>query len=167
MSDKSGIRTACWDVAHDPAAVSGAREQVKEVLTTWGLDDLADDVVLVVAELLSNAIRHGAPPIRLSLWGAAEDLCVRVTDHGEGRPRQLPTNTEAVHGRGLPIIAALAHDFGVVPHSTGPGKTIWARWPLTDGPPRTTVAAQISIPRSRPAPEGVMPTANDHESNDR
>ncbi|MET8157907.1 ATP-binding protein [Sphaerisporangium sp. NPDC005289] len=124
------VRTVCWDVAHDPAAVSGARKLVREVLDTWGLGGLADDVVLVVGELLGNAITHGAPPIRLSLWGTAEDLCVRVTDHGAGRPRHLALETEAVHGRGLPIIAALTHDFGIVPLASGPGKTVWARWSL-------------------------------------
>jgi anti-sigma regulatory factor (Ser/Thr protein kinase) len=125
-----GLRTACWDLPHELAAVAHARNTVKELLASWGLRDLTDDVVLVVGELLGNAISHGAPPIRLSLWATAVDLCVRVTDHGTGRPRRLDLGLESVHGRGLTIVAALAGDFGVIPLADGPGKTVWARWPL-------------------------------------
>ncbi|MEV6982648.1 ATP-binding protein [Sphaerisporangium sp. NPDC051017] len=103
-----GLRTVTWDIPHDLAAVGKARHMANEVLTGWGLSDLADDVVLVIGELLSNAVSHGAPPIRLSLWATADDLCVRVTDHGPEAPRHLDLGPHAVHGRGLPIFAALA-----------------------------------------------------------
>ncbi|MEU9890383.1 ATP-binding protein [Sphaerisporangium sp. NPDC051011] len=123
-----GLRTVTWDIPHDLAAVGKARHMAGDVLTGWGLDYLADDVVLVIGELLSNAVSHGAPPIRLSLWATADDLCVRVTDHGPEAPRHLDLGPDAVHGRGLPIVAALAGAFGVIPLPEGPGKTVWARW---------------------------------------
>ncbi|MER5645339.1 hypothetical protein [Streptosporangium sp. NPDC002524] len=44
------------------------------------------------------------------------------------QPRHLALDTEAVHGRGLAIVAALAHDHGVTPLPDRPGKTVWARW---------------------------------------
>lgn len=40
---------------------------VRETLTRWALPSLADDVVLVVGELLANAITYGDPPVRLSV----------------------------------------------------------------------------------------------------
>jgi anti-sigma regulatory factor (Ser/Thr protein kinase) len=123
-----GLRTVSWDLPHDLAAVSKARHMASEILTAWGLGDLADDVVMVIGELLGNSISHGAPPIRLSLWATTGELSVRVTDHGPGTPRQLDLGLRADHGRGLPIVAALAGDFGVTPLADGPGKTMWARW---------------------------------------
>ncbi|MEU9886603.1 ATP-binding protein [Sphaerisporangium sp. NPDC051011] len=141
-----GLRTACWDIPHDPAAVGRARDTIKETLAGWGLRDLTDDVLLAAGELLGNAVSHGAPPIRLSLWATGIDLCVRVTDHGTGRPRRLDLGPEAVHGRGLAIVAALADQFGVIPLPEGPGKTVWARWLLRG---TGTQAAQPVIGLSR------------------
>ncbi|MER5419607.1 hypothetical protein [Streptosporangium roseum] len=42
--------------------------------------------------------------------------------------RHLDLGVEAVHGRGLAIVEALAHDSGVTPLPDRPGKTVWARW---------------------------------------
>ncbi|MEO3809648.1 ATP-binding protein [Sphaerisporangium sp. B11E5] len=124
----TGLRAAVLEIPHDPAAISGARTQVKEVLSAWGLAELTDDVVLVVGELLGNAVCHGAPPVRVSLWATPRDFCVRVTDRGPEMPRRLHLGPEAVHGRGLAIVAALADECGVIPLPGQTGKTVWARW---------------------------------------
>ncbi|MEV6983131.1 ATP-binding protein [Sphaerisporangium sp. NPDC051017] len=123
-----GLRTVCWDIPHDPAVLSKVRGMVHEALITWNLTRIAEDVVLAVDELVGNAVTHGAPPIRLSLWAGTGEFCVRVTDHGPGRPRRLDLADDAVHGRGLAIVAALADDYGVTPTPDGTGKTVWARW---------------------------------------
>ncbi|GAA1261576.1 hypothetical protein GCM10009677_11440 [Sphaerisporangium rubeum] len=123
-----GVRAAVLEIPHDAAAISGARDQVKEVLRAWQITELTDDVLLVVGELLGNAVRHGAPPIRVSLWGTPRDFCVRVTDQGAEMPRLLHLDTEAVHRRGLAIVAALADEYGVNPLPGGTGKTVWAKW---------------------------------------
>jgi anti-sigma regulatory factor (Ser/Thr protein kinase) len=69
MPDTSdGLRTVCWDLPHDLSMVGRTRAMVSQVLTAWALHDFVDDVVLVVGELLANAIVHGEPPVRLSLW---------------------------------------------------------------------------------------------------
>lgn len=125
-----GLRTVCWDLPHDPSAVGEARGMVRETLTRWALPSLADDVVLVVGELLANAITYGDPPVRLSVWAGTDELCVRVTDHGPDRPRHLDLGVEAAHGRGLTIVEALADASGVTPLPDTPGKTVWARWRL-------------------------------------
>ncbi|RCG32821.1 ATP-binding protein [Sphaerisporangium album] len=124
------LHSATWDIPYDLAAVRGVRHRVQEILTSWSLEDLADDVVLVVGELLGNAVSHGAPPIRLSLWRTRGALCVRVTDHGTGRPQHLAPDLEAVHGRGLAIVAALAGDAGVISRDGRPGTVVWARWAM-------------------------------------
>ncbi|MFI6885239.1 ATP-binding protein [Streptosporangium canum] len=123
-------RTVCWTLPHELSIVGKARGMVNETLTAWALHSLADDVVLVAGELLANAITHGEPLVRLSLWAGADELCVRVTDHGPEQPRHLDLGVEAVHGRGLTIVEALADDSGVIPLPDRPGKTVWARWDI-------------------------------------
>ncbi|MEU4830714.1 ATP-binding protein [Streptosporangium sp. NPDC023615] len=123
-------RAVCWDLPHDLSIVSKARAMVRETLTAWALHHLADDVVLVVGEMLANTIVHGEPVVRFSMRGRVDELRVEVTDRGPGRLRRLALDAEAVHGRGLAIVGALAHDHGVTPLPRRPGKTVWARWRL-------------------------------------
>ncbi|MGW4639283.1 ATP-binding protein [Sphaerisporangium sp. NPDC004334] len=123
-----GLRVACWEVPGDASVVGKVRAMVKEALGGWKLSCLADDVVLVVGELLANAISYGEPPIRVSLWAGDGDLFVWVTDHGAGQPHRLDLGLDSTHGRGLAIVAALAHGHGVTPLTGATGKTVWARW---------------------------------------
>ncbi|WP_203989677.1 ATP-binding protein [Sphaerisporangium rufum] len=128
--DAGGLRAVAWELPGDLAVVGKARRLAGEMLRLWQLDHLADDATLAIGELLANAVTYGAPPIRLSLWASADRLCVRVTDHGQGRPRRLDLGPEAVHGRGLAIVAGLATGWGVTPHADSQGKTVWACWTL-------------------------------------
>ncbi|MEV4525842.1 ATP-binding protein [Streptosporangium sp. NPDC049304] len=124
-------RTVCWDLPHDLPIVGKARAMASETLAAWGLHHLVDDVALVVGELLAD--HQGEPVVRLSLWADADEFQVQVTDRGPGQPRHLTLDPESLHGRGLAIVRALAHDHGVNPLPDRPGKTVWARWHL---PPR-------------------------------
>ncbi|MGC4897219.1 anti-sigma factor RsbA family regulatory protein [Micromonospora sp. DT31] len=63
--------------AHARAAVRGADQGL---LTSDGLDDL----VMAVSEVVSNALRHGEPPVRMRLWRAADRIVVTVHDRGDG-----------------------------------------------------------------------------------
>ncbi|WP_344934070.1 ATP-binding protein [Sphaerisporangium flaviroseum] len=146
-----GLRTVCWDLPHDPSMVGRARTMVNDTLTRWALSHLADDVVLVAGELLANAVNYGAPPVRLSLWASADGLCLRVTDHGTGRPRHLDLGIESIHGRGLTIVSALADEYGVTPLAGGSGKTVWARWRTARD--TTVSSAVLSLPSSPARPE--------------
>ncbi|MFI6450037.1 ATP-binding protein [Streptosporangium amethystogenes] len=133
-------RTVYWDLPHDLPIVGKARSMVRETLAAWALHRLVDDVVLVVGELLANAIIHGEPVVRLSLWADTDEFQIQVTDRGPGQPRHLTLDPESLHGRGLTIVRALAHDTGVTPLPNRPGKTVWARWRL----PRRTAATRAS-----------------------
>ncbi|MFC7546001.1 anti-sigma factor RsbA family regulatory protein [Plantactinospora sp. GCM10030261] len=46
-------------------------------------DDL-DDLVIAVSEVVTNALRHGRPPVVLRLWSAADRVVVAVEDGGAG-----------------------------------------------------------------------------------
>ncbi|WP_248963451.1 ATP-binding protein [Sphaerisporangium perillae] len=145
-----GARTVCWDLPCDLSVIGKTRSMVREVLTSWALQPFADDVILVVDELLANALTYGEPPVRLTLSAEGAELRVQVTDHAAEQPRHLHLGIEAVHGRGLTIVEALAHECGVTPLSglSGiSGKTVWACWRLSP----TAKAHSEDEPVSSPA----------------
>ncbi|MGW8974321.1 ATP-binding protein [Streptomyces platensis] len=114
---------------HIPEAVAVVRRRVCTVLADWNLaPDLAEDALLVISELITNAVVHALPPAVLRLsrvgTGGRGALRVEVTDAGpaaaDGRPVTDPCPGE--HGRGLDIITALAAECGTRVH---PGGITW------------------------------------------
>src|SRR3954452_15014848 len=60
--------TAAHAVRPDADGLRGARGFVRETLQTWRLDaSTANAAIDVAHELVSNAVQHGEPPVRLSL----------------------------------------------------------------------------------------------------
>ncbi|MGX1668341.1 ATP-binding protein [Streptomyces sp. NPDC055400] len=104
-----------------------------EQLCTWGIaydSELSASAALVVAELATNAITHGRVPgrdfeLRLTLEG--DVLTVAISDaRGERLPRPAETpHDEAITGRGLRLVEALATRWGTAPRVQA-GKTVWA-----------------------------------------
>jgi anti-sigma regulatory factor (Ser/Thr protein kinase) len=130
MSDfaTSSLPACCWDIPHTPEAVAKARALVRETLTEWGMPALADDAELIVTELVTNAIRHGAPPVILALSTIGPAALIgSVADGGPNMPHLLrrEPDLDATSGRGLAIVRALVNRWGVWPDSGGIGKTIW------------------------------------------
>ena len=117
-------------VAHRPGAVPAARRALSSDIAVRVDPDLAHEVSVVASELLGNAVRHARPDetgrvlLRWQVRGEVVD--VEVTDGGssaEVRPqRPAPLATS---GRGLRIVRALAHEWGVVEDEEG-RRTVWA-----------------------------------------
>jgi serine/threonine-protein kinase RsbW len=86
---------------------------------------LADAVAVMVSELAANAVRHTGSHFTVTIDRSPELIRIAVTDVGSGSP--IVKNPEPVEpsGRGLQIVQALADDWGVVPASEPPGKTVW------------------------------------------
>jgi PAS domain S-box-containing protein len=120
-------RVADWEVEVDPAAVSRIRHLVTDRLGTWGLDELVFTTELVVSELVTNAIRHAAPPIGLRLIHDATLIC-EVSDSSSTSPHLRRARTYDEGGRGLLLVAQLTQRWGTRHHATG--KTIWAEQSL-------------------------------------
>ncbi|MEV6651635.1 SpoIIE family protein phosphatase [Streptomyces sp. NPDC051219] len=68
-----------WELPPDPATVATARARTRRQLALWDLDDLSFSTELIVSELATNAIRYGAPPLRLRLIKGRTLTC-EVTD---------------------------------------------------------------------------------------
>ncbi|MEV5878342.1 ATP-binding protein [Streptomyces sp. NPDC052101] len=112
-------------------AVSVVRRSVAAALADWNVpSEVAEDVLLVVSELVTNAIVHACPPAVLRLTWVPGDgvrtLRVEVTDAG---PAYLVGRSCAgidpdEHGRGETIVHALATRHGIRVHPGG--VTRWA-----------------------------------------
>jgi len=109
---------------HAPAH---ARAWVGEHVATLPRD-LAENALLVVSELVTNAVRHGGTGIVVSLRQLSDGVRIEVADAGESLP--IPPDPrprlDGPSGRGLLIVAATAAEWGVVPNDPPPGKTVWA-----------------------------------------
>jgi anti-sigma regulatory factor (Ser/Thr protein kinase) len=111
--------------AHHPRGARVARQRLAAELAE--LVDvippaLAADAVAVCAELLGNAVRHADPLPggvihlcwRVEVVSGAARIHLRVIDGGSGLiPTRRMAGPEAVDGRGLAIVAALALRWGV------------------------------------------------------
>ena len=113
--------------------MSAARSFARSVVAGWGLR--AEEVILVVDELASNAVCHARTRFKVGL-GRREDgeVVVEVTDGSPLIPSVRRPSSEAVGGRGTLIVERLTRAWGARPMPGG-GKTVWAvlrRPPATD-----------------------------------
>jgi sigma-B regulation protein RsbQ len=74
---------------------------------------VSDDAVLVVSELVTNAVRAGARHCSVELQLAADAIEIVVFDDAPGSPHLMAPDELADHGRGLPIVNALAQRWRV------------------------------------------------------
>jgi anti-sigma regulatory factor (Ser/Thr protein kinase) len=127
-------RSWCVVVPHHARGARLARHRLAaelgDVVDRW----LLADIIAVLAELVGNAIRHAEPlpggVVRVAWRLRVEDGCdvvtVRVTDGGA--PNRAPAlravGTDAVDGRGLRIVVALADRWGI--ERDGLGQSVWA-----------------------------------------
>lgn len=133
----------------NPMAPAAARRFVRAALADWtelsvpaaaGVTDrLADDAVLLVSELVTNAVVHAGTTVELlcrldeaGLGESCDTLVIEVSDHHPARAvrseavPQPPGTPE--YGRGLQLVATLSDSWGIT-YRTGT-KTVWARLPV-------------------------------------
>ncbi|GAB3656359.1 hypothetical protein GCM10027589_15950 [Actinocorallia lasiicapitis] len=117
---------------HAPASVSVARRHLSKELLAWGVsDEVTDDAVVILSELLSNAMRHARPlegesaQVRVSWTRVGDTVEVAVTDGGAvTEPRKGQPALSSLGGRGLGIVETLAQAWGV--RRDDHGSTVWA-----------------------------------------
>ncbi|WP_338894524.1 SpoIIE family protein phosphatase [Streptomyces sp. TG1A-60] len=130
-----------WSVWRLPQAVGQARRHTRRVLRAWGIQSEADAVLLVVSELVTNALVHTDGQVRLDLTLLADRLRVAVADSSPRTPIK-PTSIgwEATGGRGILLVESTASSWGTLPVSGG--KQVWAEIPVgADGPHRAGPSA--------------------------
>ncbi len=120
-------RVASWDLPVDPAVVALARAHTARQLVAWGCGEEVLTTELIVSELVTNAIRYAAEPIRLRLIRDRTLIC-EVSDGSSTSPRLRHSRTTDEGGRGLFLVAQFTQRWGA--RYTPRGKTIWAEQPL-------------------------------------
>ncbi|MDW8809055.1 ATP-binding protein [Streptomyces scabiei] len=122
----SGDGCAEWTFPAEPGAVRDARAVVRGQLHAWDLDALVDITVLLVSELVTNALRHATGPIGVRLvrpTGPSGALLVEVSDPLPDPPRERAADVDDESGRGLRLVACSSRAWGTRPGETG--KTVW------------------------------------------
>lgn len=106
------------ELESSPRAVQAARRWIVSACDRLERTDLTDSAELCLSELVTNAVLHGRPPIRLVLAGTRSHPRIEVHD-GSPRPPLLDEASIAPDedalstvGRGLSIVAMLSHVWG-------------------------------------------------------
>ncbi|MEU1690499.1 ATP-binding protein [Streptomyces hirsutus] len=112
-----------------------ARDFTRQALQAWGWlpaatadrRAAAEDVLLVVSELVTNACLHAEGPDQLGIVCDNKVIRLEVTDRGAGQPTpRSPHQAGRPGGHGMFIVQRLCLDWGVVRAPGVAGKTVWA-----------------------------------------
>ncbi|MEV6018898.1 MULTISPECIES: ATP-binding protein [unclassified Streptomyces] len=112
-----------------------ARDFARQALYAWGWlpaasadrRAAAEDVLLVVSELVTNACLHAEGPDELRISCDNKVLRIEVSDRGAGQPApRTPHRAGRPGGHGMFIVQRLCLDWGVVRMPGVAGKTVWA-----------------------------------------
>ncbi|GGV60290.1 MULTISPECIES: SpoIIE family protein phosphatase [Streptomyces] len=156
-----------------PLAPGNARGLTRTALAGWrerGLtvpDRLADEVVVVVSELVTNAVVHAGTDVDLvcRLEPDSGSCVVEVSDrHPSRAPARHTGDTDGdvpEYGRGLRLVTALADEWGVT-YRTG-AKTVWARLPVHRAPGTEPYADEPALGVAEQLAPQPQRAGRDHE----
>jgi two-component sensor histidine kinase len=123
-------------VRNQAIGAAAVRDNIAADLGNRVAPNSVDDVLLVATELVTNALRHGGAasttgvrPFDVNWELGGDEVVVRVQDQNPEPPQLLPPDAFRSGGRGLAIVSAIAHDWGVLPLRAG--KQVWARVPVS------------------------------------
>ncbi|WP_020140386.1 ATP-binding protein [Streptomyces sp. 351MFTsu5.1] len=141
------------EIRPDPAEVGRARRWARARLVGSGVgadEPLAETLILLVSELVTNAVVHTGLPavLRLSLPGVeakSESVPVRleVADRSGLAPVPRWVDGDATGGRGLALVDGLADRWGW--SREGAGKSIWCELDRFERPQQDTKAYDIEV----------------------
>ena len=109
----------------DPRAARNAREFISRVLGEWDLIGQREAVVLLVSEVVTNAVLHARSDVFLTVSDEGEIARVEVRDSSPVPPRLHRFAVESATGRGLRLLDQLALRWGADQADGELGKTVW------------------------------------------
>ena len=105
-------------------AVRDARQYVRAGLIGNVPEERLDDVVLVVSEVVTNAVVHGAPPGSLIISMSDDLIRIEVSDSAAAGPVREAIHHESQRGRGIGLMDTLSDRWGVTARPED-GKVVW------------------------------------------
>ncbi|EDY44380.2 ATP-binding protein [Streptomyces sp. SPB074] len=130
-----GRQTRRLSLVGESGVVPMARDFARQALHAWGWTPAegadrkaaAEDVLLVVSELVTNACLHAEGPEELVLGTDGKTLRIEVADLGAGEPEpRRPHQAGRPGGHGMFIVQRLSVDWGVARTEGVAGKRVWA-----------------------------------------
>ncbi|MFE2015813.1 ATP-binding protein [Streptomyces sp. NPDC059491] len=119
--------------------VGQCRDLTQQTLSDWfgpaGAPGrvVVDDVLLLVSEIVTNALTHGGAPYELRLDRTGGRVWVQVSDTSPVRPRPHgPHRAGRTSGHGLYLLERISADWGCV--RRGEGKAVWFEMEVEPGP---------------------------------
>jgi anti-sigma regulatory factor (Ser/Thr protein kinase) len=124
-----------------PTAVGSARVHARVLVSEWAMPDMAENVALIVSELMTNAVlaftdldgrpkyadvSAGLPVVHLRLSSDHVRLVIEVWDLSPQVPEARQPEPDAENGRGLVLVEALSQRWGWEHFPGWPGKVVWA-----------------------------------------
>ena len=117
----------------DPQTAAAAREFLRCTCLQWGLEPMLDVALLVVSELVTNAVVNARSQVTVRLRLQPDRLLIEVEDEDSRLPvLQRHNDWDALGGRGLMLVDALSDRWGSQPCPFG--KVVWAELPLVPDP---------------------------------
>ena len=114
-----------WTLPVSSAVVSVARQLARTVSRSWRSREAAEAVLLVVSELLGNAVKAASGTgIRLRLAWTPRRVRVEVSDDSSTLPVARRPGPDEEGGRGLWLVSQVAVRWGA--QRQGRGKCVWA-----------------------------------------
>jgi serine/threonine-protein kinase RsbW len=111
-----------------------ARQATHEALAAWRVAHLEETAVLLVSELVTNAVRHastGGSALVLRLETAGGWLRIEVHDADRRMPQPRTPDVLDESGFGLVLLDALADKWGI--RESTIGKAVWAELDTRQG----------------------------------
>ncbi|MFH8800737.1 SpoIIE family protein phosphatase [Streptomyces sp. NPDC017936] len=140
---------AGWAVWRLPDAVMHARRFTARTLRRWQVGEAADAVLLVVSELVTNALVHTQGPVHIDLMLRGDRVRVGVSDSSPRAPaKPVIVDWEATGGRGLLLVEAVSDSFGSMP--VAGGKLVWSEIVVPRGEPAAGEPASPGEPGGPP-----------------
>ena len=128
-----------------PIAAEQARIITRLALAEWDMDGIADNALLITAELVTNSMKIG-DVFHLTLSYQGNTVLIEVSDSSEAIPDPQQQSLNRVDGRGLLLVEACSKDWGWRLEDHG-GKTVWALCAEPGGKPHTPTATPPSAVR--------------------
>ncbi|GAA2721412.1 ATP-binding protein [Cellulomonas aerilata] len=109
------------------SSVAPARRWAREKFEAAGLEpDTRDLLVLLVSEVVTNAVAHAAPPLLLRIDVTPEVTRVEVKDRARKMPILKDPDPTETGGRGIRFVNDLSTRWGTEPARGVDGlKTVW------------------------------------------